>query len=112
LWYGKAIHGFMLVPILVSLFLTLSRGGLVMLPVVFVILLLFFKPARQIIWILHCAIAGVASISILAPITNMGLQLNKTYNGGEAAKGWGLLIGVSLAVAVVLWLVERYLAPK
>ncbi|MEB4783683.1 O-antigen ligase family protein [Paenibacillus jamilae] len=112
LWYGKAIHGFMLVPILVSLFLTLSRGGLVMLPVVFVILLLFFKPARQIIWILHCAIAGVASISILAPITNMGLQLNKTYNGGEAAEAWGLLIGVSLAVAVVLWLVERYLAPK
>ncbi|MDH2333425.1 O-antigen ligase family protein [Paenibacillus polymyxa] len=111
-WYGKATHGFMLVPILVSLFLTLSRGGLVMLPVVFVLLLLFFKPARQIIWILHCAIAGVASISILAPITNMGLQLNKTYNGGEAAKAWGLLIGVSLAVAVVLWLVERYLAPK
>jgi tetratricopeptide (TPR) repeat protein len=42
----------------------------------------------------------------------MGLQLNKTYNGGEAAKAWGLLIGVSLAVAVVLWLVERYLAPR
>lgn len=111
-WYGKATHGFMLVPILVSLFLTLSRGGLVMLPVVFVLLLLFFKPARQIIWILHCAIAGLASISILAPITNMGLQLDKAYNGGEAAKAWGLLIGVSLAVAVVLWLVERYLAPK
>lgn len=111
-WYGKATHGFMLVPIVVSLFLTLSRGGLVMLPVVFVLLLLFFKPARQIIWIIHCAVAGVASISILAPITNMGLQLDKVYNGGEAAKGWGLLIGVSLVVTVVLWLVERYLAPK
>jgi O-antigen ligase len=111
-WYGKAVHGFMLVPILVSLFLTLSRGGLVMLPVVFVLLLLFFKPARQILWILHCAIAGVVSLVILSPITNWGLQLNQTYNGAEAAKGWGLLIGASAVTALVLWLVQGFLGPR
>lgn len=111
-WYGKATHAFMLVPILVSLFLTLSRGGLVMLPVVFVLLLLFFKPARQILWILHCAIAGVVSLVILSPITNWGLQLNQTYNGIEAAKGWGLLIGASLVTAVVLWLIQAFLGSR
>ncbi|WP_025720492.1 O-antigen ligase family protein [Paenibacillus sp. 1-18] len=111
-WYGKVTHAFMLVPILVSLFLTLSRGGLVMLPVVFVLLLLFFKPARQILWILHCAIAGVVSLVILSPITNWGLQLNQTYNGTEAAKGWGLLIGASLVTAVVLWLIQASLGSR
>lgn len=111
-WYGKAAHAFMLVPILVSLFLTLSRGGLVMLPVVFVLLLLFFKPARQILWILHCAIAGVVSLAILSPITNWGLQLNQTYNGTEAAKGWGLLISASLVTAVVLWLIQAFLGSR
>ncbi|WP_226000464.1 O-antigen ligase family protein [Paenibacillus sp. BJ-4] len=111
-WYGKVTHAFMLVPILVSLFLTLSRGGLVMLPVVFVLLLLFFKPARQILWILHCAIAGVVSLAILSPITNWGLQLNQTYNGAVAAKGWGLLLGASLVTAVVLWLIQASLGPR
>ncbi|MBE0341065.1 O-antigen ligase domain-containing protein, partial [Paenibacillus sp. 28ISP30-2] len=111
-WYGKAVHGFMLVPILVSLFLTLSRGGLVMLPVVFVLLLLFFKPARQILWILHCGIAGVVSLAILSPITNWGLQLNQTYIGAEAAKGWGLLIGASVVTAVVLWLIQASLGSR
>ncbi|MEC0183429.1 O-antigen ligase family protein [Paenibacillus peoriae] len=111
-WYGKATHAFMLVPILVSLFLTLSRGGLVMLPVVFVLLLLFFKPARQILWILYSAIAGVVSLAILSPITNWGLQLNQTYNGTEAAKGWGLLLGASLVTAVVLWLIQASMGSR
>ncbi|MGW8443652.1 O-antigen ligase family protein [Paenibacillus sp. S33] len=111
-WYGKATHAFMLVPILVSLFLTLSRGGLIMLPIVFVLLLLFFKPARQILWLLHCAIAGVVSLAILSPITNWGLQLNQTYNGAVAAKGWGLLLGASLVTAVVLWLIQTSLGSR
>ncbi|MEK5140641.1 O-antigen ligase family protein [Paenibacillus sp. FSL M7-0134] len=111
-WYGKATHAFMLVPIMVSLFLTLSRGGLIMLPVVFVLLLLFFKPARQILWLLHCAIAGVVSLVILSPITNWGLQLNQTYNGAVAAKGWGLLLGAALVTAVVLWLIQTSLGSR
>ncbi|MNW35958.1 O-Antigen ligase [compost metagenome] len=111
-WYGKGIHGFMLVPILVSLFLTLSRGGLVMLPVVFVLLLLFFKPARQILWILHCAIAGLASFVILSPITSWGLQLIQTYNGAKAAQAWGVLLTTSAVTTLVLWFVQSYLSPR
>ena len=110
-WYGRMTHAFMLVPILVSLFLTLSRGGLVLLPVVFVILLLFFKPGQQLLWIIHCAIAGIASLIILVPITNMGLQLNETYSGGLAAKGWLLLIAASAVTAAVLWFIQHKLAP-
>ena len=74
----------MLVPIIVSLLLTLSRGGLVILPVVFVLLLLFLKPAKQLLWILYCGIAGVASLIISKPITELGLDLNETFNSGGA----------------------------
>ncbi|MEJ3718841.1 O-antigen ligase family protein [Paenibacillus polymyxa] len=111
-WYGKGIHGFMLVPIFISLFLTLSRGGLVMLPVVFVLLLLFFKPARQILWILHFAIAGLASFVILSPITSWGLQLIQTYNGAKAAQAWGVLLTTSAVTTLVLWFVQSYLSPR
>ncbi|WP_028591720.1 O-antigen ligase family protein [Paenibacillus massiliensis] len=111
-WYGRMTHAFMLVPILVSLFLTLSRGGLVLLPVVFVILLLFFKPGQQLLWIIHCAVAGIASVIVLVPITNMGLQLNETYSGGLAAKAWLILIAASAVTAAVLWFIQHKLAPK
>lgn len=63
-WYGTLTHGFMLVPIIVSLLLTLSRGGLVMLPVVFILLLILLKPAQQILWIIHLAIAGIAALAV------------------------------------------------
>ncbi|MDP4096506.1 O-antigen ligase family protein [Paenibacillus sp. P96] len=111
-WFGRLTHGFMLVPILVSLFLTLSRGGLVMLPVVFVILLLFFKSARQLLWIIYCVVAGIVSLAVLSPITNMGLELNQTYNGATAAKGWGLLIAAAAISGVISWLIQQYVAPK
>ncbi|MCJ8012688.1 O-antigen ligase family protein [Paenibacillus sp. KQZ6P-2] len=111
-WYGQAIHAFMLVPIILSLLLTLSRGGLVMLPVVFVILLLFLKPAKQILWFVYCAIAGVASLAISKEVTDLGLQLNQKFEAGVAVKGWAYLLVVSAIVAVLGWGIQAYLAPK
>lgn len=111
-WYGQAFHSFMLVPIIVSLLLTLSRGGLVMLPVVFVLLLLFLKPAQQLLWILYCGIAGISSLLISKSVTDLGLQLNETFSGGGALKGWGILIGTSVVVGLLGWAIQSFVAPK
>ncbi|CAM2937315.1 O-antigen ligase family protein [Paenibacillus sediminis] len=111
-WYDQLLHGFMLVPIIVSLLLTLSRGGLVMLPVAFVILLLLLKPAKQILWFIYCAIAGAASLAIISHVTDLGLSLNQKYNGSDAAKGWAYLLIASAIVAILVWLIERFLAPR
>ncbi|KOR76330.1 O-antigen ligase family protein [Paenibacillus solani] len=111
-WYSQAFHSFMLVPIIVSLLLTLSRGGLVMLPVVFVLLLLFLKPSKQLLWILYCGVAGIASLLISKSVTELGLQLNKNFNGSEALKGWGILLGISAVVGILGWLIQQYVAPK
>ncbi|MDQ0192100.1 O-antigen ligase family protein [Paenibacillus wynnii] len=110
-WYGTLTHGFMLVPIIVSILLTLSRGGLVLLPVVFILLLLFLKPAQQILWIAHLAIAGIASLLITNPITTLGTELNTEFTSSAAFKGWGFLLGASLIVAGLGWVVQRYAAP-
>lgn len=111
-WYGQAFHSFMLVPIIVSLLLTLSRGGLVMLPVVFVLLLLFLKPAKQILWILYCGIAGVASLIISKPVTEQGLSLNEAFSSSGALKGWGILLGASAVVGLLGWGIQSFIAPK
>lgn len=111
-WYGQAFHSFMLVPIIVSLLLTLSRGGLVMLPVVFVLLLLFLKPAKQLLWILYCGIAGVTSLIISKPVTELGLKLNEAFSSTGALKGWGILLGASAIVGILGWVIQSFIAPK
>lgn len=110
-WYATLIHSLMLVPILVSLLLTLSRGGLVLLPVVFILLLLLLKPAQQILWIIQLAVSGIASLAVINPITNAGTELNTAFDAGTAARGWGYLAAASLLTAVIAWVIQRYAAP-
>ncbi|WP_025690417.1 O-antigen ligase family protein [Paenibacillus zanthoxyli] len=110
--YGTLINGFMLVPIIVSLLLTLSRGGLVMLPVVFVLLLLFQKPSRQILWIIHLIIAGIASLAVASPVTSIGQRLSLVPDASAAVKGWTYLLIASAVTAVLCWIVQRFAAPK
>ncbi|WP_211749576.1 O-antigen ligase family protein [Paenibacillus sp. Marseille-Q4541] len=111
-WIGQLTHGFMLVPIIISLLLTLSRTGLVLLPVVFVVLLLFLKPAKQILWIIYCLIAGGATIAVLNPITTIGLQLHEQYSASAALDGWIYLLVASIITAVLAWSIQKYLAPR
>ncbi|SEU15305.1 O-antigen ligase [Paenibacillus sp. NFR01] len=111
-WYGMLIHGFMLVPIILSLLLTLSRGGLVMLPVAFLLLLIMLKPAKQLLWIIHLAIAGIVSLAITNSVTDIGLELNTKFTVSSALKGWAYLILASAVVAAIGWLIQRYAAPR
>ncbi|WP_238651037.1 O-antigen ligase family protein [Paenibacillus piscarius] len=110
-WYGTLTHSFMLVPIIVSLLLTLSRGGLVMLPVVFILLLLFLKPAQQILWIIHLAISGIAALLVTNPLTTLGTELNTAYSSSAALKAWAYLLGASAVVAALSWAIQRFVAP-
>nr|WP_154894952.1 O-antigen ligase family protein [Paenibacillus xylanexedens] len=110
--YMQLVHGFMLVPILLSLLLTLSRTGLVMMPIVFVIILLLLKPAKQILWFIYLAISGIGTIAILNPVNNAGLELQQQFTAGLASKGWIYLIAASIVVAVIIWALQHWVAPK
>lgn len=110
-WYGTLTHSFMLVPIIVSLLLTLSRGGLVMLPVVFILLLLFLKPAQQILWIIHLGISGITALLVTNPLTTLGTELNTAYTSSAALKAWAYLLGASAVVAVLGWVIQKFVSP-
>lgn len=108
---GMLLHGFMLVPAIVSLLLTLSRGGLVLLPVIFILLLLPLKPVRQCLWILHLAVAGLISLLITNRITVLGTGLHEAFSGSAALQAWAILIGASAVSAGLSWTIQRYAAP-
>ncbi|WP_138496194.1 O-antigen ligase family protein [Paenibacillus pinistramenti] len=110
--YIQAIHAFMLVPMAISVLLTLSRGGLVFLPVVFVILLLFLKPAKQLLWIIYSLIAGAATMLIAKPVTDLGQDFYNGVNKVQPSRGWFYVLGASLAVTLLIWLLQRFAAPK
>lgn len=110
-WFEQAIHAFMLIPMVLSLLLTLSRGGLVFLPVVFIVLLLFLKPAKQILWIAYCLLAGVGTLVIAKPVTDLGQQFH-LGKIGDPAKGWLYILAVSLLLSFLAWLIQRFVAPR
>ncbi|WP_433747688.1 O-antigen ligase family protein [Paenibacillus amylolyticus] len=110
--YTQLLHGFMLVPIVLSLLLTLSRTGLVMLPIVFVILLLLLKPAKQILWFIYSGVAAIGTLIVLNPINTVGLELQKQFSGSLATKSWMVLVAASIVVALLCWVIQRWVAPR
>ncbi|EPY07917.1 O-antigen polymerase [Paenibacillus alvei TS-15] len=107
----QVIHGFMLVPIILSILLTLSRGGLVLLPVVFVIVLLFLKPARQIMWLAHLAISSAATFVILNKVSDVGYELQNNTSFSLSMKGWLYLLGASVICTLISFGLQRFISP-
>nr|WP_150959426.1 O-antigen ligase family protein [Aneurinibacillus sp. XH2] len=110
-WYSIALHALMLVPILVSFLLTLSRGGLVILPIVLLVLLLFFSVERQIKLLLYLGISAVAVLLTIGNITEIGSSLQSNFSPSLSLKGWGVLAAASIIVSVLIILLNRYLTP-
>lgn len=107
-----AIHAFMLVPMILSLLLTLSRGGLVILPIVLLVILPFMKITKQIFIFIHFAISAIISLIILNKITLVGEQFHLHQDLSTAASGLWLLIGSSVGCAVLSWLFQHFFYPK
>lgn len=110
-WYVTALHTFMLVPIIISFFLTLSRAAYVILPIVFLIVIICLKPYRQIMYTIHIALAFIASMLILNKVTEIGISVNEQFVGSESLKGWMLTLGVSIGLAVISTAVQHFLGP-
>lgn len=109
-WWGQAIHAFTLVPIAVSILLTLSRGGLIFLPVVFIVLLLFLRPAQQILWIVYSIITGIITLLIAKPVTELGQQFHQGLIGNPA-KGWLYIILASIIMSALAVTIQRFIVP-
>ncbi|WP_028551283.1 O-antigen ligase family protein [Paenibacillus sp. UNC451MF] len=103
------LHAFMLVPAILSLFLTLSRGALLMLPIIVLLLMLLLKMSRQWMLLLHLLLAGLGTLSILTPMTETALSVQKNQAAASIWEGWGLLLAVALGAALIGWAAQHFL---
>ncbi|MZQ83737.1 O-antigen ligase domain-containing protein [Paenibacillus sp. 5J-6] len=110
-WQTILPHAFLLVPILVSFWLTLSRGAIVVIPVVFLIMLFFFSISRQILALLQFGLAFLTSILILQKVTDIGIGLQKQPSASESWHGWSILLIASVVFTVLAIVIQLFVAP-
>jgi hypothetical protein len=107
-WFLTLAHSFFTITIIVSFFLTLSRGGLVVLPIVLLFILPFLKPYRQILFIIHLILSFVVSLLIVSKVTAAGIELSKQFTTSLSLQGWTILIVASIINAGLALSIQKY----
>jgi hypothetical protein len=111
-WKQTLWPALMLAPVLLSMFLTLSRGGYLILPIVFVLILPLLSLARQVMATLYTVVAAGAAALTLNPITAIGHQALEGSTASEIFRGWALTIGGSVLSATIIVLAHLLLMPR
>ncbi|MBW5445895.1 hypothetical protein GE107_07465 [Cohnella sp. CFH 77786] len=104
----RHIAAVMMVPLIVSFFLTLSRGALVLLPVMVIIVLFFYRPAKQVLYFLYLALASVISLVILNLVSKLGKSLQETFSSHDFTVGCLIVLGASIVCAGFFWLLNKF----
>ncbi|MFC4599704.1 O-antigen ligase family protein [Cohnella hongkongensis] len=117
-------HGFMLVPVCVSFLLTLSRGAIVVLPIIAIVMLLMFRFKHQLMAIIYSIIAIGLSLVIYNNLERSGTRVyekiqqaitsqtsfeTKSIFSASSIGSWGLLVAASIVMAVIVYLVTKHL---
>jgi hypothetical protein len=110
-WYVVLPHAFLLVPTIVSFWLTLSRGAIVVIPVIVLVMLFFFKISRQIIALIQLVLAFITSLVILQKVSDIGIGLQKQTNSTESWHGWSILLLASLVFTVLSIVIQVFVQP-
>ncbi|GIP35497.1 O-antigen ligase family protein [Paenibacillus sp. J2TS4] len=124
--YVIALNALMLVPLIISFLLTLSRGGIVVLPIILLALLPFLSVVRQICFFLYLAIGFAASFLITDRVRGISLEmLQRLRTSLEqkgfadtvslldplSMKGWLTLLPLTIGVSAIIVLFQLYITP-
>ncbi|WP_169083608.1 O-antigen ligase family protein [Paenibacillus sp. PL91] len=113
---ARLIHAAMLVPIWISFMFTYSRGAIVVIPVMVLILLPFLRLTKQIAYIVFMALSVVVSMAILGKLTTnadaIAALVQPTETKAQSPislfnslplQNWGLLLlGMAITAGLVL----------
>ncbi len=110
-WYVTMAISMFLVPILLSLILTQSRAGYLLLPLACMILLPLLTLSRQITIILYTAISGAATLLLLPYMTSIAQDIRINSDSSLVLKGWLLLILGSFIVSLIILAINLWFTP-
>jgi len=108
----QIITAAMIVPTFLSLILTFSRGGLVMLPVIAFVLLFLLPFRHQLIFVIYSVVAGLISFLCTPFLSDIGLQQFEQPVAGRYLAGVAVVLGASLLFAGFAHVMNRYINPR
>lgn len=121
------LYSFLLVPIVASLLLTLSRGAMIALPVIVLVILLMSDLRKQLLMIVYFVIAIVLSLMIQTDLLARGnkfyLEVQQSIAAKQAIKtnpifsaqslsGWAEIMGISIVMVILAYLIHRFVNPQ
>ncbi|MCZ8523106.1 MULTISPECIES: O-antigen ligase family protein [Paenibacillus] len=119
--YIQIICSFMLVPITLSIMLTYSRGGFVLIPFIVLAIIPFLDIRRQIRFFVYSLLSLLCCIAVLQPIVDIGIPISKIIetqiNSSVPAPtisvlehkswlGWSYVLGTSLLFTIFVYIIE------
>ncbi|WP_027087192.1 O-antigen ligase family protein [Cohnella panacarvi] len=109
-WYTIIPHAFMLFPIMISLLLTISRGGLIIIPLVLLVYLICIPWTKQLLVLIYLAILGGAALAVYSRMTTIQTNLSTQFIGSESMKGWVIVIALSIVITGIIYTIQRFIA--
>lgn len=109
--WDVGVYAFFLIPIIISFILTFSRGGFVLLPILFIFFMVFLSFHRQILLLLYCGLSLIPSMWAFTRLREIGLHLTYQHSPSLMIKGWAILIITSLIFAAIIYFSQRYVSP-
>lgn len=100
------------VPVLVSFILASSRAAFLVIPIIFLLTLLFLRLSKQIMFSVYAIVTCLASLSITSPVYTAGKDLQLLYSASGSFRAWSLLISASIVSSAVCYLIFRFLRVK
>ncbi|OMF30857.1 hypothetical protein BK133_16380 [Paenibacillus sp. FSL H8-0548] len=113
---AKIVHAAMLVPIWISFMFTYSRGAIVFIPVIVLIILPFLRLSKQIAYLVFMVLSIIVSMAILGKLTTIADAIAALVQPTELKaqtpislfsslplQGWGLLLlGMLITTGLIL----------
>lgn len=106
---GSAFYGGMLVLLMISFFLTMSRGAMLVLPPLFLAYLCFLPMRKQLEAILYAVISIGVSLVLFSSLLSTRESLNQAFSSSLSGLGWLMTVGASIIVGgAILFIRQRY----
>lgn len=125
-WYSICFHALFLAPIIISFWLTFSRGALVSLPLILILCLAAINITSQIQWIIYLGVGFACSIFVINPLI---LRSKLAYNhviekinidgttqiiklfSLQSLQNWSIILLISLISGSIIFLIKIYILP-
>lgn len=103
----------MVIPLIASFLLTSSRGALVIVPIIAILLLIFLSFIEQVFLIIQLLLGAVGAFIITPRLTAIGSEfIEGRPSASLAVEGWIILIGSSLVFTIIILFLNRYVFEK